>query len=277
MSHPQLQIGIEEQAAVTAAFISDRWPQQPELGVVLGTGLGAFADPHPDRELSLDVEAVFPYEELPHFPRSTAIGHRGRLVAGNFAGRKIIVLQGRCHRYEGYDIDDVTFAIRVLHALRIEQLVLTCAAGGLERGMVEGQFMAITEHIDMQHHPAQREIKNLERSIYSPDKTRELLSTARELNIRCQPGTYIAVTGPNYETRAELRFFQTIGDAIGMSTAPEARLAAQLGMDVTALATITNLCNPDQPHEADGAAVVCVASQVEPQFRELMACWISQC
>lgn len=266
--------GVEQAVSV----VRTGWRRVPRVGIILGTGLSRFVD-------AVDVEEEFDYEELPGCPRPTALGHVGRLMCGRIESVPVAVLNGRAHVYEGHPLEKVTFLVHLLRGLGAETLILTCAAGGLARGMQVGEFMAIDDHIDLQFRQetvvasmgartnAGRNFDRrhpLNREVYSHELTEQLLEIGRKQNMRLSRGTYIAVSGPNYETRAELRFFRRLGDAVGMSVVPESMVARQLGMRVCGLATITNLCQPDIITSADGEHVLDAAARVEPRFRSLI-------
>jgi purine-nucleoside phosphorylase len=252
----------------------------PPVGIILGSGLGGFVE-------ALTVERRIPYSDLPGWPVSTAIGHAGRLVSGRLENVPLLVMQGRCHLYEGYSLDDVTFPVRVLHRLGVERLIVSCAAGGLHPRFSVGDLMLIRQHINLLRERSSVETGSdpEERSgvgtfpaplpssaPYDDRFAQRLLEIARRQNVPLVRGTYVAVTGPNYETRAELRFLRQIADAVGMSTVPEATVAHDLGMRVCGLATITNLCRPDRPAETlvDAEHVIQAAAQAEPRFRALV-------
>lgn len=269
--YASLQTGIvrtrhSRQVEQTVATIRQQWGERPRVGVILGSGLGEFVH-------SLELAAVLPYGALPHFPCSTAEGHAGRLALGTWSGLPVAVLQGRCHLYEGYTREQVTYPIRVLHALGVETLIISCAAGGLARDLHVGDLLVLDDHIDLQFRSHGTACESPRRGgvrVYCAEDVSRLTSLARALSIPARRGVYIAVTGPNYETRAELRFLQRLGDAVGMSTVPEACLALALGMQVSGLALITNVCNPDRSEPADGDHVLEVARQAQPRFRALV-------
>ncbi len=260
--------GTDIQAEVKIAVdeIRKQWRATPEIAVVLGTGLGAFVD-------GLNIEAVIPYSRLPGFCTSTAIGHAGELVCGRVGETPVLVLRGRTHCYEGVSLDRVTFPVRVLEQLGVSTLLVSCAAGGLSPAFQAGNFMVIEDHVDFLLHlnsATSGRSRSFTSTPYDEELNELICNIGREQNIPLNAGTYVSVTGPNYETRAEMRFYRRIADAIGMSTAPEVALASQLGMRVCGLATITNLCNPDALAIADGEDVAKVASQTEPNFRRLV-------
>ncbi len=255
-----------DHAQQTVQVIRQFWNREAATAIILGTGLGGF-------EQAMETECILNYEDLPHFPCSTAIGHEGRMVCGLLHDVPVIAMQGRCHLYEGASLKSIQYAVEVLHALHVETLIVSCAAGGLSSDLVAGDLMLINDHLDFLFARDQKRFNS------SPDRgqhydsqlNRTLLKLARQCNISLKAGTYMAVQGPNYETRAELRFFKRLADAIGMSTIPEVIRARQLGMRVCGIATITNVCNPDLQIEADGHEVINVATQAEPKFRKLVS------
>lgn len=215
----------------------------PALGVVLGSGLGAFAEELTDR-----IEV--PYAEIPAWPRSTAIGHPGRLVFGQLAGIDVVVLAGRAHLYEGYSPARVTYPMRVLHLLGVRSVVLTNAAGGINPAFQRGGLVAISDHINLQ---GVNPLAGANEEDFGPrfpdmseaysERFREIAKqTAAELGIQLAEGVYAAVLGPSYETPAEIRFLRTIGaDLVGMSTVPEVIVANHMGMKVLAISCVTNM------------------------------------
>lgn len=265
-----------------AEVVCRRWSRAPRVGIVLGTGLGRFVE-------AVAVEEEFRYADLPHFPHPTALGHAGRLIVGRIGNVPVAVLQGRSHFYEGRPAELTTFPVRLLRHLGTETLILSCAAGGLAAGLSVGDLLAIVDHVDLlfrrpfaafsSYLGAESRCEDatgMEPSpgrgtpIYDPDLIEQVQRIARGLNIPMFRGTYIAVTGPNYETRAELRFLRKLGDAIGMSTVPEAVLGRRLGMRVCGMATMTNLCNPELSVVADGKHVLDAAAEAEPRFRAVV-------
>jgi len=254
--------------------IRSRTDHCPTIGIVLGTGLGGLAD-------EIEESVSFPYRELPGFAESTAIGHRGQLTLGNLAGVPVVAMQGRFHCYEGYSVEEVTFPTRVLHALGIESLILSNAAGGLRPGMRVGDVVVIEDHIDwmfMQSthddHSApgwQPPRQARAGSPYHPLDVETALTRARQCGVRATRGVYAAMTGPNYETRAEYRMLRKLGaDVVGMSTVPEALVARDLGLPVLAFSIITNVCSPDALTETTGSAVADAASAGEPGLRAIV-------
>jgi xanthosine phosphorylase len=232
-----------ELAERAASALVDRAGRSPRVGIVLGSGLGAVADAVGDAN-------VIPYDELPGFPRPTVAGHAGRAVLGDLAGVTVAVLQGRQHLYEGPPHDPIRTPIRALRAAGADTLILTNAAGSLRPELGPGSLMAISDHINLTGHnpltgPNDDAIgprfPSL-RDAYDPELRTVLHATADELGIPLADGVYLAVSGPTFETPAEIRAFGTLGaDAVGMSTVPETIVARHAGLRVAAISTITNL------------------------------------
>ncbi|WP_417851794.1 purine-nucleoside phosphorylase [Thalassoglobus sp.] len=246
--------------------IRGRWTATPEFAVILGTGLGTFVD-------GMSVDALIPYSELAGFRSSTSIGHAGELVCGYVDSTPVIALRGRSHCYEGVSRDQITFPVHVLKHLGVKNLIVSCAAGGLSPRFEAGDIMLIDDQVDFLFSPKRDRCCERRRTVagrYDEQMKSMVLELGRKLNLRLSVGTYISVTGPNYETRSEMRFYRMLADAIGMSTVPEVEVATELGMRVCGLATITNLCNPDALTIADGEHVVHVASSSEPRFRAIV-------
>jgi purine-nucleoside phosphorylase len=252
--------------------IHQRCRQRPQVGIILGTGLGQFAE-------EIENPTTLAYDDIPHFPRSTAIGHKGQLTCGTVCGIPVVTMEGRFHIYEGYAPSQITLPVRVMHRLGIELLVISNASGGLNPRLAVGDLVAINDHINLMcanpligpHDDSLGpRFPNL-CGIYDPALIEQVLAISRQEGFAAHRGTYVAVTGPNYETRAEYRFFRRIGgDVIGMSTVPEAIIAAQLGLKVLALSTVTNVCNPDALSETDGASVAAAASSAEWKLRTIL-------
>jgi purine-nucleoside phosphorylase len=210
---------------------------RPALALVLGSGFN-----HVLREM--DVGTEIPYARLPGLPKPGVAGHDGKLVIGRLGGTSVLVLSGRAHFYEGHPMERVTFAVRVLAAYGIHDLMLTNAAGGINRSFRPGDFMVLTDHINLMGTNPLRGGPNFVdlTQVYDPKLSALLASAARESKIKLRRGVYLAVTGPSYETPAEIRAFARLGaDAVGMSTVPEAIVARQCGLRVAALSCITNL------------------------------------
>lgn len=231
----------------TADWLKSRVPCLPDVAVICGSGLGSLAN-------SLTEAITIPYQDIPHFPRSTVEGHEGKLVFGNLNGKRCVCMQGRFHFYEGYPIGQVTFPIRVFHLLGVKCLVVTNAAGGLSPNMAVGDLMFIKDHINMPGFAGQNPLcgPNDKRfgerfpcmsDAYDPVLRGQALEAARELGFESfvREGVYCMLTGPSYETIAECRLLRTLGaDAVGMSTVPEVILARHCGMRVFGISLITN-------------------------------------
>jgi purine-nucleoside phosphorylase len=233
---------IDHDPNVVAAKLRRFCDLKPRLALILGSGFNQVTQ-------ALDIDFEIAYAELPGFPCPTARGHAGKLLIGRLAGTPVMVLSGRAHFYEGHDLSQVTFPIRVLAACQVEDLVLTNAAGGVSRAFRAGDFMIIRDHINLMGASPLRGIPAANGSpfvdltcVYDP-KLRHILSHAgKGVGIRLRTGVYLAVSGPNYETPAEIRAFARLGaDAVGMSTVPEAIVARQCGVRVAGLSCITNL------------------------------------
>ena len=234
-----------------AAVLRDRAPETPRVGIVLGSGLGAVAD-------AVEDGVAVRYDELPGFPRPGVAGHAGRAVLGRLAGVPVAVLQGRAHLYEGGDPETLRTPIRALRATGVETLVLTNAAGSLRADLAPGSLMAISDHINLtgtnpligpNDDALGPRFPSL-RDAYDPKLRAALHATAEELGVPLGEGVYLAVSGPSFETPAEIRAFRTLGaDAVGMSTVSETILARHAGMRVAAVSTITNLAEgmSDEP------------------------------
>jgi purine-nucleoside phosphorylase len=259
------------------AFLRSRNVAGAAVGIILGTGLGALA-------AEINDATSIRYEDIPHFPRATAIGHKGQLTFGQFAGRPVLVMEGRFHRYEGYDRAALSLPIHVLHRFGIEVLIATNASGGLHPNHAVGDLVIIDDHVDFMLSSLGTPTTERKRSpresgipvIYDRELANLAIDIARRQQTVAHRGVYVGVTGPNYETRAEYRLFRSVGgDAIGMSTIPEASAAARLGVRVLGLSTITNVCRPDALGTTDGNEVAAAAAAAAPRLcavvRELVS------
>jgi purine-nucleoside phosphorylase len=263
---------LYDRVAGAAKVIRERTSLRPEVAIVLGTGLGALA-----REI--DAATVIPYDEIPGFPLSTVESHTGRLLLGQLGGRPVVAMQGRFHRYEGYDLREVTFAVRVLHALGAGTLVVSNACGGMHPLWSPGELVLLSDHINLLgENPLVG--PNDERlgprfpdmsAPYDPGLRALARAAALELGIVLREGTYVAVPGPNLETRAEYRMLRGIGaDVVGMSTVPEVIVAVHEGMRVIGLSIITDQCLPDALEPADIGRIIETANRAEPQLTRLV-------
>jgi purine-nucleoside phosphorylase len=260
---------VEEAAARVRALCGR---SLPEIAIVLGSGLGDFAD-------TLQDCVVTPYTALPHWATSGVVGHAGRLVVGTVQGKRIAALSGRVHFYEGHDMATVVFATRVMARLGVEQMILTNAAGGINTGFAQGGLMIIDDHINMMgSNPLMG--RNDDRlgvrfpdmsEVYSRRLRQVADDAARARGIAVTHGVYVAVHGPSYETPAEIRYFRTIGaDAVGMSTVPEAIAARHMGMEVLGISCITNMAAGVLPRPLVHDEVMETARRVRGSFISLL-------
>ncbi len=238
---------IRAQVEETVAAVRRRWPGVPSAGIFLGSGLGPLTE-------RVAIEAEFEYGELPNFPHSTVVGHAGRLLCGTLSGRRVLVMEGRFHRYEGWSMAQVTYPVRVMQALGCELVVVSNASGGLNPAFGSGDIMLIEDHINFFFDSPLFGINDDALGPRFPDMSapydRRLLETAeraaRGLDCTAHRGVYAGFTGPSFETRAEYRMLRRLGaDAVGMSTVPEVIAARHAGLRVLGLSVITNLCRPD--------------------------------
>lgn len=254
-----------------AEFLRKRLPQSPRIGLILGTGLGDLAE-------RVERPMIIPYTEIPHFPESTVKFHAGRFVAGSLRGKSLLVMQGRFHYYEGYPLQQVTLPVRVMAHLGITTLFVTNAAGGIRLHLVPGTLALITDHINlMGNNPligAYDEFLG-ERfpdmsEPYSLRLRRLALATAKEINIPLVENIYAAVSGPSFETQAEIRMLQTLGaDSVGMSVVPEVLVARQIGMEVLAITAITDQALPGAMQPITHEEVSRTAKVMTPRFIRL--------
>jgi purine-nucleoside phosphorylase len=254
------------------AAVRARWAGQPAVGIVLGTGLGALAS-------EIAAEAVIPYADIPHFPHSTVQSHKGQLVCGTLVGKAVVAMEGRFHLYEGYTAAHVTFPVRVLKELGCSILIVSNACGGMNPMLRRGDLMIIDDHINLlgvnpligpnddrlgprfpdMIEPYDRALQDL------------ALQVALESNIVAHRGVYVAVTGPNLETRAEYRYLRGIGaDVVGMSTVPEVLVAVHAGLKVLGFSIITDLCLPDALEPVNIDTILAVANQAEGKLRTIV-------
>ena len=257
-------------------WIGDR---KPVAGIVLGSGLGKLAD-------KIGNPIIVPYKDIPHFPASTAVGHKGNFIAGELGGKFVVAMQGRFHYYEGYTMEYVTLPIRVMKVLGIEHLFVSNAAGGVNFGFKIGDLMIIKDHINLLPNPLIG--PNMEEfGPRFPDMTRpyapQLIAAAKEIaaqeGIELKEGTYLASTGPTYETPAEYKYFRTIGaDAVGMSTIPEVIVARHSNIPVFGISVITNEAHDDYApdYENDGDDVVRAANAAAEKMNLLFERIIGQ-
>ena len=262
-----------ERVEEAASAVRDRFDRTPDVAIILGTGLGRLGA---EIETAVSIE----YADIPNFPLSTVESHAGRLLCGTLAGKTVIAMQGRFHRYEGYSLQQVTFPVRVLRALGAETLVVSNACGGMNPLWNAGDLMLIADHINLLGDNPLVGPNDDRLGPRFPDMSdaydARLRTVAREValerGIPLREGVYVAVTGPNLETRAEYRFLRTIGaDVVGMSTVPEVIVAVHAGMRVLGLSIITDMCLPDHLEPATVEKIIAVANGAEPRLTRLVA------
>lgn len=260
------------EVAEAVAAIRDGTDVLPEVAIVLGTGLGGLGR-------AIDVAASFEYRALPGFPLSTVESHSGRLLLGTLAGRRVVAMQGRFHRYEGYSLAQVTFPVRVMHALGARLLVVSNACGGIRADWTPGDLMAIADHINLlgdnplvgPHEPTWGPRFPDMSAPYDAGLRALARDVARAQGTVLREGVYAAVMGPNLETRAEYRMLRTMGaDVVGMSTVPEVIVAVQLGLRVLGLSIITDACVPETLEAASLERILAVAAAAEPKLTALV-------
>ncbi len=257
---------------VAAEVVRGRTTLEPEVAIILGTGLGGLAG-------EIDVEAEVPYERLPGFPLSTVESHAGKLLVGRLGGRPVVAMQGRFHRYEGYDLQQVTFPVRVMRALGARTLVVSNACGGMNPLWGPGDLVLLSDHINLLgDNPLVG--PNDERlgprfpdmsAPYDPELRTLARRVALEQGIVLREGVYVAVSGPNLETRAEYRMLRAIGaDVVGMSTVPEVIVAVHQGMRAIGISIVTDQCLPDALEPADIERIIATAGRAEPNLTRLI-------
>jgi purine-nucleoside phosphorylase len=257
----------------TVSFLKEKMKRAPSVVIILGTGLGGLID-------SIEIDTLLPYEEIPHFPRSTVEGHQGNLIFSNLNGKSVAVLQGRFHYYEGYSTRELTFPLRTLSLLGAKTLVVTNAAGGLDPGFVPGTIMVIRDHLNfIGENPLRGENVDAWGGRF-PDLSepydRKLIAVtlqcAEKLHMtNVTTGVYVAIPGPSLETPAETRFLRLAGaDAVGMSSVPEVIVAKHAGMKVLGLSAVANINDPDNfiPIMLDD--IIKAAQKIEPDMQELI-------
>jgi purine-nucleoside phosphorylase len=261
----------------TVAFIKEQYKEVPVVGIVLGSGLGSFT-----QEIKIELE--IPYNDIPNFPVSTVEGHSGKLIFGELGGKKVVAMAGRFHYYEGYKIEEVVFPIRVMKYLGITSLLISNAAGGMQKGFKVGDLMIIRDHISMLTVNPLIGKNELELGPRFPDMSepykKDLIEKAKAIakaaNYEVKEGVYIGVTGPTFETRAEYKMLHVLGgDAVGMSTVQEVIVAVHLGLPVFAISVITDIGIREEENTITHEEVLQAAKEAEPKlthiFKELVA------
>jgi purine-nucleoside phosphorylase len=261
-----------ESAEEAASVVREHWSTPPDVAIILGTGLGRVA-------AEIESPVVIEYGEIPGFPLSTVESHSGRLLCGQLAGKTVIAMQGRFHRYEGYSLQQVTFPVRVLRALGAKTLIVSNACGGLHPLWSTGDVMLIADHINLlgdsplvgpnddRLGPRFPDLS----AAYDAELRTLARSVATERGIVLREGVYVAVTGPNLETRAEYRALRSLGaDVVGMSTVPEVLVAVHAGMRVLGLSIVTDMCLPDALEPATVERIIAVANAAEPTLSSVV-------
>jgi purine-nucleoside phosphorylase len=251
----------------TVNFLKEKGIAAPQIGIVLGTGLGKLID-------EIKIEFSIDYTDIPHFPVSTVESHKGKLIYGMLGGKKVLAMQGRFHYYEGYSLQQVTFPIRVMKLLGVQYLLLSNAAGAMNLKFKKGELMLIEDHINFLPENPLRGLNLDELGPRFPDMSQpysEKLNTlltriAGEEKITLHKGIYVAVTGPNLETRAEYRMFRQYADAVGMSTVPEVIVANHMGLPCAAISVLTDECDPDNLSSADIHDIIAIAEKAETKL-----------
>jgi purine-nucleoside phosphorylase len=263
---------LHDQVEEAAQVIRSNWDVEAHAGIILGTGLGSLVE-------EIEVDASFDYNEIPHFPQSTAISHAGRLLCGTLQGLPVVAMEGRMHMYEGYPLKQITLPVRVMKALGANLLVVSNACGGLNPDYKCGEIMVIEDQINLMGDNPLIGINDDRLGPRFPDMCEpydlalvdRALEVARQEGIVAHKGVYVAVAGPNLETRAEYRFLRMIGaDVVGMSTVPEVLVAVHSGMRSVGFSIITDICIPDQLTPVDVSEIIAVAHEAEPRLRTLV-------
>lgn len=261
-----------EQVQQTVEYIKNKTGFTPEYGVILGSGLGSFTD-------DIKIEHTLPYNEIPNFPVSTVEGHKGALVFGTIGDKKVVAMQGRFHYYEGYDMKQVTFPVRVMKYIGVTKLIVSNASGGVNPNYKVGSIVLIKDHINMlPEHPLRG--KNDERfgprfvnmsEPYSQKMIAKAKELAKELNIEVHDGVYLGLQGPTFETLAEYRMVKALGgDCVGMSTVPEVIVARHMNLETFGLSVITDMGNEEAIETITHEEVLEAAREAEPHVRQLI-------
>lgn len=253
-------------------YIEKQISIQPKIGLVLGSGLGVLAD-------DIEDQVIISYGDIPHFPTSTVEGHAGNLVIGSLEGKSVVAMQGRFHFYEGYSMQEVTFPMRVMHALGVESVLITNAAGGINKQFRPGDLMIIEDHInltgtnpligpnDEQLGPRFPDMS----SVYDKQFIQHVRTIATGINMNIQTGVYVGNSGPTYETPAEINMLRMVGgDAVGMSTVPEAIVARHMGLDILGISCITNMAAGILDEQLSHEDVIQTANKAQKQFITLV-------
>lgn len=262
-----------KKVAEAAEFLKWKGFADAKAGIVLGTGLGSFIQ-------LMEVEQAIPYHDIPHFPIATVEFHKGQLLIGTIGSTRVIAMQGRFHYYEGYSMQQITFPVRVMKALGIQHLLLSNAAGGMNPDYKKGDLVLLDDHINQQPENPLRGLNDAafgNRFVdmsqpYNAHLNQLLAEVAAEMGVDLKKGVYVAVPGPNLETRAEYRHLRSIGaDMVGMSTVPEVIVANHIGLACAAVSVITDECDPDNLQAVDIAEIIAVAGKADGKLSKLLA------
>lgn len=258
----------QQQLQESIFFLKENGFSNPEIGVVLGTGLGKLI-----HEISIEKEIA--YSEIPHFPEATVEFHSGKLIFGDLSGKKVVVMSGRFHLYEGYNSWEVTYGIRTMHGLGIKNLLISNAAGAINLNYKKGDLMLIEDHINLQGSSplafkGANDFGNIFADMlepYSKYINSKIVEVAKKENIKLHTGVYASVLGPQLETRAEYRMLQILEtDAVGMSTVPEVIVAKQLNLPCAAISVLTDECDPKNLQPVNIAEIIAIAGEAEPKM-----------
>ncbi|MFB0841942.1 purine-nucleoside phosphorylase [Paenibacillus oleatilyticus] len=261
-----------------AEYIRGKYPEKPEISLILGSGLGVLAD-------LVEGGVTIPYEDIPHFPVSTVEGHAGELLLGKVEGKHVLMMKGRFHMYEGYGVETVSFPVRVMKELGVEKLLVTNAAGGINTSFEVGDLMLIRDHINFTFRNPLIGPNHSELGVRFPDMSeaysRRLREAAKEVaaeqGLKLQEGVYLGLLGPSYETPAEIRMMRTLGgDAVGMSTVPEVVVARHAGIEVLGFSCISNMAAGILDQPLSHAEVMETTERVKPKFLKLVLGIISR-
>jgi purine-nucleoside phosphorylase len=262
----------------SANYVRGRWSSRPRCGIILGSGLGSVGE-------SIELDVAIDYGDVPNFLKSTAVGHRGRLLCGKLGGVPVVAMQGRFHCYEGYSAERATFPVRVMNALGIELLIVSNAAGGLNPNFACGDVMVIDDHINLLNRNPLVGVNDDKLGPRFPDMGapydrglgERARAIARKNDFICHRGVYAAMLGPTYETRAEIRMLRYFdADAVGMSTVPEAIVTIHAGLRVLGLSTITNICSPDKQVTTSGHEVIATAETARDKLLAIVSGIVSE-
>ncbi|MFD0932031.1 purine-nucleoside phosphorylase [Psychroflexus salinarum] len=262
---------MKDRLEKTVSYLKEKGFLKPEIGIILGTGLGKLID-------QIEIEKEVSYNHIPYFPTATVEFHQGKFIFGNLSGKKVVVMQGRFHFYEGYSLQDITYPVRIMKELGIDKLLVSNAAGAINKDYKKGDLMLIDDHINLQGGSplAFKGVSQFGKRFvdmlapYDKDMNSKFEEIADKNNITLHKGVYASVVGPQLETRAEYRYLSIIGaDAVGMSTVPEVIVANHLNLPVAAISVLTDECDPDNLQPVDVEEIIAVANKAEPKLVKL--------